>query len=506
MVLRLTRVLAMVCVCVLSATSMPVQSSIAIDDDIRIFTVVTALNVSGFDVELGSEYHPVRAEIRKIADQLDPALLQRMRDYYKSHKAGGTDDDQLAKYISLAIVLTDPPFKPIAREESLPDDARSVLDFVPLLQEFYQKAGITRLWSRVSPAYDAEMDRFGPFIRNAISRTDSYLRAISGGLTTQTMRITVELGAPKNSVNVRSHHDDYSVILGYAANPEGRINEVRHAYLHVRLNNYAASAAFKVQGRSNLMSLLNGASGVQREFSSNFENMFTESLIRAVELRLDRVPAAAAAEIIKSNYRSGLLLEPYFYESLPTYEAGDNPFRDEIGLLAAGVDAAKERERFQTTFSTIPEPQRQVVRGEVPVAPAPQPVDPVRELLRTAEAAFDRDKPRAREAFEKVLREYDPNEGRALYGLGLIEMDKADEDSLNRALQYFARTINSNSADRSMKTWSYIYSGHILDFKCNRPAALENYRKAIETGDNTRDAQRVAKRDMAQPFGGECQQ
>jgi len=197
---------------------------------------------------------------------------------------------------------------------------------------------------------------------------------------------------------------------------------------------------------------------------------------------------------------------PFFYESLPTYEAGDNPFREEIGLLAAEINTSKERERFQTTFNTIPEPQRQVARGEVPLAPIPPQIDPVRELLRTAEAAFERDKPRAREAFETVLREYDPNEGRALYGLGLIEMDRADEESLNRALQYFTRAIGSSSADKSMKTWSYIYSGHILDFKCNRPAALENYRKAIETGDNTRDAQKIAKRDMAQPFGGECQQ
>jgi tetratricopeptide (TPR) repeat protein len=485
---------------------MPVQSPIVIDDDIRIFTMVTALNVSGFDVELGSQYHPVRAEVRKIADGLDPELLQRMRAYYRTHKAGGTDEDQLAKYISLAVFLTDPPFKAVAKEESLPDDARSVLDFVPLVQEFYQKAGITRLWSRVSPAYEAEMDRLGPYVRNAIARTDSYLRAVSGGPSAQTMRVTVELGAPLNTVNVRSHHDDYSVVLGFAEKPETKIHEIRHAYLHVRLNNYAAAAAYKVQGRSNLMALINGVSGVQREFSSNFENMFTESLIRAVELRLDRVPAAQAEEGVKSNYRSGLLLMPFFYESLPAYEAGENPFREEIALMGAAVDAAKERERFQTTFNSIPEVQRQAVRGEVPVAPAPPPVDPVRELLRTAEAAFERDKPRAREAFEKVLREYDPNEGRALYGLGLIEMDKADEESLNRALQYFTRAIESSSADRSMKTWSYIYSGHILDFKCNRPAALENYRKAIETGDNTRDAQRIARRDMAQPFGGECQQ
>jgi tetratricopeptide (TPR) repeat protein len=499
MVLRLTRVLALVCACLLGAAAAPVQSPIAIDDDIRVFTIVAALNAAGFDAELGSQFRPERVEVRKIAEGLDPGLLQRLREFYSTHMAGGTHEEQLAKYISLAVVLTDPPFKPVAREQSLPDDARSVLDFVPILQEFYQKAGVSRLWARVSPAYEREMDRIGPSIRNAIARADGYLRLVSGGTSTQTMRITVELAAPQNTVNVRSHHDDYSVVLGYAATP--KVDEIRHAYMHVRLNNFAATAAFKVKGRMDLMALLGGASGVQREFQSNFDNMFIESLVRAVELRLDRVPAATAQENVKSLYRSGLLLLPYFYESLPTYEAGDNPFRDEIASMAAAIDVAKERARFESTFDTIPAPT-QAIRKEVPVAP-PAPVDPVLELLRTAEAAFERDKPKAREAFEKVLKEYNANDGRALYGIGLIEMDKAN---LDEALQYFERTIASDNADRSMKTWSYIYSGHILDFKCNRAAALEQYRKAIETGDNSRGAQSIAKRDMAQPFGGECQQ
>ena len=86
-------------------------------------------------------------------------------------------------------------------------------------------------------------------------------------------------------------------------------------------------------------------------------------------------------------------------------------------------------------------------------------------------------------------------------------MDKApDEASMDRALQYFEKTIRSSSADLSMKTWSYIYSGHILDFKCQRPAAVENYRKALQTGDNSRNAQGTAERDLAKPFGGECRQ
>jgi len=315
------------------------------------------------------------------------------------------------------------------------------------------------------------------------------------------MKVSVELSAPLNSINIRSQQDEYFVVLGYASTP--KVDDVRHAYLHLRLNNPAALAASKVESRAGIMTLLFNTSGVQKEYANSFENMLTESLVRAVELRIDRVSPAAADENLKSSYRSGLLLAPYFYETLPRYEAGDNPFKDELTTIVAGIDAAKERDRFQKTFDSIPVSQRQTVRGEVPVAPPPPPVDPVLELLRAAQAVFDTDKPRARENFEKVLKDHDPNNGRALYGIGLIEMDK---QNLDEALQYFDRTIKSGSADRSMKTWSYIYSGHILDFKCNRAAALENYKRAIETGDNTRDAQTVARRDLAQPFGGECRQ
>ena len=314
------------------------------------------------------------------------------------------------------------------------------------------------------------------------------------------MKIVVELGAPQNSVNVRSHQDDYYVVLGYAATP--KVEEIRHAYLHMRLNNYVTAAASKVGSRAGLMTLLFGARGVQREYANNFENMFVESLVRAVELRLDRAPAETVEESLRGSYRSGLLLVPYFHESLAAYEAGDNSFREEITLIAEAIDLGKEQARFEKTFNSIPLPQRQTARAEVPVT---RPPDPVLELLKTAQAAFEKDKPRARETFEKVLRDHNPNDGRALYGIALIEMDKGDEASLDRALQYFERTIKSDNAERSMRTWSYIYSGHILDYKCNRAAALENYRKAVETGDDTRDAQRTARRDLEKPFV-ECQQ
>jgi hypothetical protein len=486
----------------------PLQS-IVIDDNLRVFAMVAALNVAGFDVELSSQYHPARAEVRKIANTLDPDLLERLRTFYRTHKSGEPDENQLAKYISLAVILGDPPtFKLTTREEGLPDDVRSVVGFVPLLQEFYQKAGVSRLWATVGSAYEAEMDRIGPVIREVVLKSDSYLRASTIGVSSQTVWISVELAAPKNSVNVRSDRDDYYVILGYAATP--RTEDIRHAYLHSRLNAYLSAAVPKVAKIDTLMELLKGAEGVPRAYSTNFEALLTESFVRAIELRMDREPSAKAQESLKFLYRSGLLLAPYFYDALIAYEASDLSLRNEIATIAAGVDAGKERSRFAETFHSIVLPERQPLRAEVPSKPV---VDPVLELLRAAEFAFDKDKPRAREFFETVLKA-EPNNGRAIYGLGLIEMDQANlarvdserEAALDKALQYFERTIVSESATRTAKTWSHIYAGHILDFRCNRSAAVAHYRKAIESGDDTRDAQKTAQRDLAKPFGGECQQ
>src|SRR5688572_3700156 len=93
-------------------------SNVIIDSDLRLFTTMAALNVSGFDIEIASQYHPVRAEVRKFAEGVDPDLLQRMRAFYTSRKGNETDEAQFAKYVSLSVVLTNPPALNLAfREE-----------------------------------------------------------------------------------------------------------------------------------------------------------------------------------------------------------------------------------------------------------------------------------------------------------------------------------------------------------------------------------------------------
>jgi tetratricopeptide (TPR) repeat protein len=462
-------------------------------------------------VELGSQYHPVRELVRGYAKTVDAELIARLKAFYANRKGAQEDGEQLAKCISLAVNITDAPgFKPILREEALPPDARSVIGFLDLMREFYQKARIAQHWVEVRPEYEKAMVRVAPPVRDAIVRTDAYMRVPLGESHSRTITIYLELAAPQNSVNVRSNQDSYFVVLGDSASP--KVDDLRHAYLHFQLDNLVLANVRRIQNSSQLLNLVKKAEGVDASYTSEFHIMAAESLIRAVELRTDRAPAVRARESIDAYYRSGLLLAPYFYAALEEYEQGDVGLRDAFVDMARNIDVKKEQARFQETFFKIPVPKKEPARAEVPAAPPEPEPDPVTEALKAAQAAFNSgDTARAQTAFEKVLSDLDKENGGALYGLGLIAGKKGESDE---ARQYFERAVRSDSAEPGMRIWSYVYLGRMFDLECERERAVEYYQQAVkvqvpakvdgQAEEDIRNGQAAAKAGVQKAFGDGC--
>lgn len=490
MFLRFIAVLGLICVMSASGIAQPPQpqaSPILLDSDIRIFTVAAALNVA---TEEGGG---------PLGKELDPDLVRRLKTFYTVHMANRPAEAQFAQYIGLAVSLTDPPeLKPRVKEEQLPDETRALLGYLDLLREFYTKAHISQRWIELRPYYDAELAGLRPKVSNALLQTDAYLRTSLTGSSSRVMHINAELVAPTNSVNMRVYKTEYYVVLGPSTT--SNTDDVRHAYLHFHLDDLVNRGLSRVADKEKMLELVSGEKGVDTTYTRDFGLMTVESLIRAVELRMDRVTAARAKDVVANAYRSGLLLTPYFYDQLQSYQAGTENIRDAFTVMARGIDFRAERDRFQATFHSIPVPQKQVVSVEVPVAP--EPVDPVHELLVEATAAFNNmDNDGARALFEKVIRQHDPNNGSALYGLALIASRASD---IEQSQLYFDRTVKSNSADPSMKVWSYIYLGHIADLQCQRDRATEYYRQAVKAGDDSRGAQASANSGLAKAFGDQC--
>lgn len=468
-----------------------------IERDIRVFAVTAALNAAGFDVELAPQYHPVRQQVREHVANLDENLETRLREFYRKHKGDALDATQYAKYVSLALNLTDPPSLEVAHDEFLiPLDARELADFLPLLREFYQAARISQLWSVLSATYDESLDRMVPPFRDTIIRSDAYLKVPLGSSSARQLVIFLELSAPVNSVNVRNYPENLYIVLGDSI--AARVDDVRHAYLHLLIDPMVAANRLELVRSRRLASLIEGVDGVREEYVDDFEILLTESLIRAVELRMERAPSEDVGELLDAAYRRGLLLVLFFYEELEGFEVSETGIREYFPGMIQSLDVDSETARFEERFATITLGPEVVVRAEVP----PPPPNPVQQILRQAQEAFNAGADEtARSAFERILSEFEPANGPALYGMALIASREEDADL---ARDYFTRTIESDSAEPSMRVWSHIFLGRIHDIECEREAAVAAYESAVGLGDDTRGAQTAARQGIAEPFGGGC--
>jgi tetratricopeptide (TPR) repeat protein len=495
MFLRFMAVPALVCLIPVALRAQTPQTSVSLDGDVRIFTVAAALNVAS------------SSDAGKFGTDLDPDLVRRLKQYYSARKGSRSDESQYASYFGLAVSLTNPPeLKPRFREEQLPDETRALLSFQDLLREFYIKAHISQRWVELGPQYDAELNRLRPKISAVLLQTDAYLRTTIIGAGPRLMHINAELLAPPNSVSMRVYQNDYYVVLGpsTATGTTATMDAFRHAYLHFHLDEIVNRNLGRIDNKEKLLALVSQEDGVDTAYTRQAGLMVVESLIRAMEPRMDRSTAARAKDVVANAYRSGLLLTPYFYDALEGFQSGLASFRDVFVDMAAGITFARENERFQSTFHSIPLPQKvsaDVQNPDLQSEPSP-PVDPKRELIVEAQTAYNSmDNVGARALFEKVLVDFDPNNGAALYGLGLLASRASD---IEQSQLYFERTVKSNSADPSMKAWSYIYLGHIADLQCQRDRAMEYYRQAVQTGDDSRNAQASAKDGLTKAFGDQC--
>jgi tetratricopeptide (TPR) repeat protein len=251
-----------------------------------------------------------------------------------------------------------------------------------------------------------------------------------------------------------------------------------------------------------LLQLVKDVEGVQPRYVTNFHTMITESAIRAMEIRLDRLAGARAKEAVDGYYRAGLLLTPYFYGAFAAYETQDSSLRDVFSKMFAAINLAAEQERFASTFMGIPPSQKALAVAEVPQPEEPPVANPMMDLLRQGETALNaNNNDAARAASQRVLAEIDASNGAALYGLALISSKEGDSDQA-RAL--FERATKAEKIEPGMKVWAYIYLGRILDLECQRDKALENYREAVKLGDNTRNAQAAARDGISKPYGDAC--
>jgi len=224
--------------------------------DPRLITVMAALDTAGFDpVPSGRQPSVFRAKLRKDLANVDPDLRNRLKTFYERNKlpAPATPADQAARYVSLALALgATPGLEAPARSDDLPAGLLEVLDFAPLVQEFYRRSGIDDQMVNYVRAYQAEGDRLRGPTTEMVRSLLTYLH--TRPLTTSSERVEVknpsnkskqktytfrekerrflilpDLLAPRGAINFRIIGDDYYAVVPEGTDPTS--SELRRAYL-----------------------------------------------------------------------------------------------------------------------------------------------------------------------------------------------------------------------------------------------------------------------------------
>ena len=487
--------------------------------DPRLIVVMAALEAAGYDpVPPGRAPSSFRTKLRKDLAALDPDLRTRLKTFYERNRlpAPATPADQAARYVSLALALGPAPsFDPPARSEDLPAGLLEVLDFAPLVQEFYRRSGIDERMVDYVRAYQAESDRLRTPTTEMVRSLLTYLH--TRPLTKSSERVEVkdpkknskekryefrekerrflilpDLLASRGAINFRIIGDDY-----YAVVPEGTdpgSSELRRAYLQyvidalvLRFNKDIAAR------REQLKQLLNERQKAGAQVSPDVFLSVSRSLVTAADARYEEMRKlevlsrdtratlaatknegdkaalgkTAMAEMkaiqeetiarLAEEYEKGAVLSFYFAEQLKGIESAGFDLANFFPDMIASFDPAREAKRLTENAEVL---QRAMAAREARVAARKSQAELANDAPSGRESALVRDLA----SIEDTLRNKDYNEAETRLRAMLKEYP--GEPRIFFALGQAASLAASDATDE-----------HVRDERLNR--ALGQYRLAI---------------------------
>jgi tetratricopeptide (TPR) repeat protein len=475
----LIRFFSSLALAVLFAFRLPAAEQNQLDVSENLFTILAALNASGYDTDLNSpNNHPLRAQIRQYVAEQKPPVLAEIRDFYKEHPGIGP-------YLSLGLSLTPPPdFAFKTRTVDIPPDAYALEKFIPLLTRFYNEAKIAVLWNRLQPAHNAALEAYHEPVSRLALTVNSYFRSSTAGYIGRRFTVFVDLLAAPDQVHTRSYGDDYFVIVTNTKEP--RVNEIRHAYLHYLVEPLVAKYGLVLMKKSSLSDLAATAPALDESYKNDFVLLTSECLIKAIETRLDHKP-----ELVNQDLHDGFILTPFFAERLALYEKEPDAMRLYFPEMLKALDARHETQRLANVTFTPKQKPADRPRQQIETETKSQSLSTIEkaELLYKAQQYEE-----AKNLFLKALEQPGDNteHARAYYNLGLIALRAKNPDMAEKLFQ----KVVESSPDPFSQGWSLVYLGRLAGLTGDRNQAVKYYQLALAVKDASEEAHRAAEKGI----------
>jgi len=472
--------------------------NIKFQTDVRVFAVMAAINVAGFDMDAGDLIHnPVRKLVRERLAGVSEDLRERLRNFYDSHNTEREATKKQGKYVSFALLLKGPPqFALSAKPPELPLEVQPLVGFESLLEELWTQGELASLWEQVRPEYVREIEAYRPLLRDMIIETLRYMRTEARVALDRHATLIPDLLNGYGVVNARNIENDYVVLVGPSRSSERPMRSLRHEYLHFLIDPLVAKYFGYLPAAEPYAKKIHEQPRVQERYEKDFTLMVTESLIQMVEFRLDHESRGRLAEKMVNAYEQGLVLAPYFEESLEAFEKRQDALQEFFPSLIQGIRWEIESKRDAAIAQLKKEIGTRTKQESGTKTAEPVQQTGIRSLLSQANRLLaNKDFDKAASLLEEVLR-IDALNASSLFGMAQIA---AQAQELERALALYEQAADNAGADVWIAGWSWLRRGNIYQFLGDAERAKAEWSKVLKLQGDLRGAAEAAKKSLSQP-------
>lgn len=476
------------------------EYGVKIEPDKRLIVVLASLEAADMDIPLTNEGIRFRQKLDADAANMDADLRRRMQSFvqqYERRHPNRTKQELLAPFISMAYALSPAPeLEEPTRSTDLPDDLLEVLDYAPLVRQFYQKY-LSKNLDEYVKVYQEESDKMRPsavsmvrelldymhtrpqltYIERVKTETDkskskkTKIQTIGVREKTRRFFIVPELLAPKNTVNFVNIGDDYFAVVS----PETDLSnsEVRRAYLRFVLDPLVLDNATEIFKLSDgIKSLLAERRKINPNISPDIYFAVLRSLVAAVDARqvehqkiqiltaqkrneIDRAKtreaklavSAKLAELketladqtaleLSQAYENGAVLAFYFAKQLEGIEDSGFDIESSMRDMILSLNTTKEANRL----AEFADARKRAIAARVKSSASTELAieNPVTKKLLEIDKIISRNEyAEAKKELNELIKQ-NPNDPRVYYSLGrlasLTAETATDEDTRNQYL------------------------------------------------------------------------
>jgi hypothetical protein len=468
---------------------------VRIEPDKRLIVVLAALEMAGTKDSNGKLTKILKAPLSPMGTKFREELIQDNADMpdelrgritafvsqYKRARPNASDAELVRPFISMSYALSPAPelADPIITSD-LPGNLLDVLDFAPLVREYYRKSTIApKLDNYVKEYKQLSEDKLRPSIRDMVNELLDYLHTRPQLVFTEKVRVDTpkagskekiskteireherhffvvpEALAPRGDVNFVNIRDDYFLIVPPDTDVSG--SEARRAFLRFVVDPLILANAREMQSirdwsKPVLETLRKAEPGVSGDpFLAMSRSMVAAVDVRETEylrtrvateqaraklglLKTDAEKRAVTAALEKQKqefadeatlqlfeeYQKGAILSFYFAEQLKGVEDSGFDIASSLKDMIVSFDAAKESNRAAATADARKRAlaARETRRTSPAVATIENPVTAkLIEIQRTIDA---RDLVKAQADLKQLLTQF-PAEPRIYYNLGRV--------------------------------------------------------------------------------------